>query len=155
MRLTRNVSQPLSLCAAIAIGGSSGSAHGQAAPTATSNIVVNVRAKSARGAVVCRLYGVESERTFPRRAAQPRMTTRVRLTSANAVCVFAGVAPGAYAVGVYQDENDNGQLDTGIFGIPVEPMGVSNNVRPLLGPPSFADARFQFAGGQRALDVRL
>lgn len=133
-------------------------ASAQQAPTAQpagSTIVVDVRAKSARGAVVCRLYGPESERTFPRRAAQPRVTVRVGLSSANARCVFNGVLPGPYAVGVYQDENNNGQLDTGIFGIPVEPMGVSNNVRPLLGPPSFNDARFVHTGGQRVLEVRL
>ncbi len=152
MRATQQFATIAALTAVSAI------AFGQVPPQSPPNtprIIVNVRAKSARGAVVCRLYGTDSERTFPRRAAQPRMTTRVRLTSVNARCVFEGVAAGTYAIGVYQDENDNGQLDTGIFGIPVEPMGVSNNVRPLLGPPSFSDARFQFAGGQHALDVRL
>ena len=162
MSLVRTGSQHLTtITGLVGVALLASTAHAQQAAPAqpiaqpSSTIVVDVRAKSARGAVVCRLYGPESERTFPRRAAQPRVSVRVELSSANARCVFNGVSPGPYAVGVYQDENNNGQLDTGIFGIPVEPMGVSNNVRPVLGPPSFNDARFVHTGGQRVLEVRL
>lgn len=156
MPTPRTATQHIATIAAVLF--STAVASAQQAPTApptASRIIVEVRAKSARGAVVCRLYGPETTQTFPRRAAQPRVTTRVSLTSTSARCVFDGVSPGPYAIGVYQDENNNGQLDTGIFGIPVEPMGVSNNVRPLLGPPSFNDARFVHTGGQRVLEVRL
>ena len=36
------------------------------------------------------------------------------------------LAPGEYAFCVYHDANDNGELDTGLFGIPKEPFGFSN-----------------------------
>ncbi len=34
--------------------------------------------------------------------------------------------PGEYAVCLYQDENSDGKLNTGAFGIPKEPFGFSN-----------------------------
>jgi uncharacterized protein (DUF2141 family) len=33
---------------------------------------------------------------------------------------------GYYRVMAFQDENGNGELDTGLFGIPKEPFGISN-----------------------------
>ena len=33
---------------------------------------------------------------------------------------------GECAINIYQDINNNGQLDTGLFGIPKEPVGISN-----------------------------
>ncbi len=49
---------------------------------------------------------------------------------------------GRYAVRVFQDENNNGKLDTGLFGIPKEPWGLSNNVKAVFGPPKFEDMLF-------------
>jgi uncharacterized protein (DUF2141 family) len=52
------------------------------------------------------------------------------------------VAPGAYAVSIFHDENDNGKLDAGAYGIPVEKTGSSNNAKGKYGPPSFDDCKF-------------
>jgi uncharacterized protein (DUF2141 family) len=43
---------------------------------------------------------------------------------------------GEYAIRVYHDQNNNGQLDKGIFGQPVEGWGVSNDVRGFMSAPS-------------------
>ena len=48
------------------------------------------------------------------------------------------LAPGRYAVRLYQDVNDNRQLDSGLFGIPSEPYGFSNNPKARFGPPKLA-----------------
>lgn len=50
--------------------------------------------------------------------------------------------PGQYAVSIYYDSNDNGELDTNFIGIPKEPVAVSNNARPKFGPPKYDDAVF-------------
>ncbi|MDR1198369.1 MAG: DUF2141 domain-containing protein [Prevotellaceae bacterium] len=52
------------------------------------------------------------------------------------------VAPGEYAVSIFHDENDNGKLDTGAFGIPTEKTGNSNNAKGTYGPPKFDDCKF-------------
>jgi uncharacterized protein (DUF2141 family) len=53
---------------------------------------------------------------------------------------IAGVTPGARAVSVYVDANDNRKLDTGFMDIPEEPLGYSNNPKLTFGTPSFDDA---------------
>ena len=50
---------------------------------------------------------------------------------------------GEYAVKVYHDENSNHELDTRMFGIPVERYGFSNNARGTFGPPGFDEASFK------------
>lgn len=51
--------------------------------------------------------------------------------------VFDGLPPGSYAVATYHDENDNGEFDQGLFGIPLEGFALSNGVRPVLSAPEF------------------
>lgn len=59
-----------------------------------------------------------------------------------AVYTFSGMRPGMYAVSVIHDVNKNGELDSNLFSIPVEPYGFSNNARRRFSPPSFEDASF-------------
>lgn len=49
---------------------------------------------------------------------------------------------GQYSVRVFHDENDNKKLDTGMFGIPKEAWGMSNNVKAIMGPPDFKESLF-------------
>ena len=49
---------------------------------------------------------------------------------------------GNYAVSLFYDENDNGQLDSNFIGIPKEPVALSNNARPRFGPPRYRVAVF-------------
>lgn len=57
--------------------------------------------------------------------------------------VFNDLEPGVYAVSVIYDMDSDGELDTGIFRIPSEPIGVSNNVRSKFGPPKWKKAQFE------------
>jgi uncharacterized protein (DUF2141 family) len=51
--------------------------------------------------------------------------------------VFAGLAPGRYAVRVFADENGNGKLDTNLVGLPMERYGFSNDAKGNRGAPEF------------------
>ena len=66
---------------------------------------------------------------------------------------FADVAPGDYALSVYHDENDNGELDSGFMGKPKEPIGASNDARGRFGPPKYKDARFEV--GQAIVELTI
>jgi len=55
----------------------------------------------------------------------------------SAEAIFHGLAPGRYAVAVYQDLNRNGKLDKNFLGLPTEPYGFSKDARGSFGPPSF------------------
>lgn len=72
------------------------------------------------------------------------------------VTIDAGaLPPGRYAVTVYLDENGNHKLDAGLFGIPREPVGASNNPRPRMGPPRFTDCAFQMGSNPQTITINL
>ena len=56
-----------------------------------------------------------------------------------------GLPAGTYAFSMYQDENGNGKLDTGAFGIPVEKFGFSNDAEGVMGPPSYEKCSITFS----------
>lgn len=62
---------------------------------------------------------------------------------------------GTYAIAVYHDDNANGKLDHGFFGIPAEPMGLSNNHVPRFGPPTFDKAAMTVGEPQQATTIEL
>lgn len=68
------------------------------------------------------------------------------VSSSSAQCILENIPDGKYAITVFHDENGNGRLDTGMFGIPKEGYGFSNNARGMFGPPSFLDSSFEVKG---------
>lgn len=61
---------------------------------------------------------------------------------------------GTYTAACFHDENQNKELDTGMFGIPTEDYGFSNNARGTMGPPDLEDQQFQISGDV-TMDIRL
>jgi uncharacterized protein (DUF2141 family) len=61
------------------------------------------------------------------------------------VIAVPGVPKGTWAVLVYQDENENGELDRNLLGIPKENYGFSRDAAGRFGPPSFDEAAIQVA----------
>lgn len=55
----------------------------------------------------------------------------------------SNIPNGKYAVAYYHDANDNGKLDTGMFGKPEEGYGYSNDARGFMGPADFEDQIFE------------
>jgi len=49
---------------------------------------------------------------------------------------------GNYALSAFYDADQDGELDTSIFGKPEEPVAFSNNAEGKFGPPEYADAVF-------------
>lgn len=68
---------------------------------------------------------------------------------------FKGLAPGKYALIVYQDLNGNGQLDRNLVGAPTEPYGFSNDARGKMGPPNFDAAAVRVGAEDRSIVVTL
>lgn len=65
------------------------------------------------------------------------------------------VPPGNWAVLSYQDENDNGELDRNILGIPKERYAFSREARGRFGPPSFEDAAFVLRDEKAVSHIKL
>lgn len=69
---------------------------------------------------------------------------------------FAELPAGRYALVVFHDENDNGQIDHGLFG-PSEPLGFSGGfvLSLLSGRPDFERLQFDFKPPAQLLEVRV
>ncbi|MCB0515558.1 MAG: DUF2141 domain-containing protein [Chitinophagales bacterium] len=57
---------------------------------------------------------------------------------------FDDLPEGEYALTAFQDENENGKLDTNFWGIPVEKYGFYRAYRPIFSAPKFEDCAFYF-----------
>ncbi len=53
---------------------------------------------------------------------------------------------GDYALSVFQDKDEDGELKSNWIGIPREPVAISNNAKGSMGAPKYQDAKFQIAG---------
>lgn len=124
---------------------------------------IGVRA-DATGDVVLELDGLRSDRGEVRGAlyasadgwtseGREIASCRAHVERRRARCVFVGVAPGAYAVALLHDEDDDGHMDRDLFGLPQEGYAFSNDAAPSLGPPSFTSARFVHEAAESILHV--
>lgn len=81
--------------------------------------VTNV--KTSEGTILVSVH--DSEQNFKTRVPVAVMSVPAKTP---AVSMTLKLAPGEYAFCVFHDVNENGELDTGLFGIPKEPFGFSN-----------------------------
>ena len=105
------------------------------------------------GNVYCSLFS--SADGFPGDSAKAAKKTTSKIENGQASCIFSSVAPGDYAVSVFQDENGNGKLDRNFIGMPKEGVGASNDAAGKFGPPKFDDARFSYKGGSSVLTIHI
>ena len=80
-------------------------------------------AKPGKGQAVCSLF--TSADTCLKQPAIKK--TKPIDYNGEAIFRIDDLDPGTYAVSIVYDEDSNGELNTGLFGIPTEPVGVSNN----------------------------
>jgi uncharacterized protein (DUF2141 family) len=86
-----------------------------------------------------------------------RWQTSAVIRHGRAVFQFPGLAAGSYAVVVFHDENDNGEIDHNAIGFPREPLGFSNGfvLGLVSGKPTFEKLRFDYVPGAQGIDVVL
>ena len=109
--------------------------------------------RSDQGSVLCALYS--SYEGFPGDPQKALVTISAQIQSGKAICEFARATPGTYAVSVVHDEDSDGKMKTGWFGIPKEGVGASNDAKGSFGPPKFNAARFDYPGGALVLKIHL
>ncbi|MEM7023413.1 MAG: DUF2141 domain-containing protein [Pseudomonadota bacterium] len=116
------------------------------APATSEEITILVSGIEAdRGEIGCALYG--SADGFP---LEPSVATSQwhAAKQEGVECRFTDITPGDYAVAVSHDFNGNQETDTNFLGIPKEPWGVSNNIRPTLRAPRFEEAAVDLSPGE-------
>ncbi len=59
-----------------------------------------------------------------------------------ATVTFKDLKPGDYAIKLFLDQNGNHKLDKNTLGIPKEPYGLSNDVKPRFSMPKWKALKF-------------
>lgn len=77
------------------------------------------------------------------------------ITNKTSIITFKNVPTGVYAVSVFHDKNDNGEMDTNGLGIPTENFGCSNNAKGFMGPPKWKNAKFELSDKDKNIIINL
>jgi len=124
----------------------------QSTPVAGGTLHVTVvGVHSDQGRVGCALFS--SADGYPTDSSKAAQRMFAPIKDGNASCDFSALAAGRYAVSVFHDVDSSGKLKTSFLGIPREETGASNDARGAMGPPKFADAAFDFDGGQGEMTI--
>ncbi|MCF2949408.1 DUF2141 domain-containing protein [Paraglaciecola aquimarina] len=71
----------------------------------------------------------------------------VNAQKGEAKIMFSVIEAGEYAIRFFHDENDNGKLETNMFGMPTEGYGYSNSAKPNFGPATYQQIKFNVPTG--------
>lgn len=99
--------------------------------------------KSDKGAALIGLYSTETSFLKTEFKGQ-----KANIKNKKVAITFAEIPDGTYAISVFHDEDENGELTTNFIGIPKESYGSSNNAPSNFGPPKWIDAKFDVKDGQ-------
>ena len=131
----------------------SGTAIAQNDSHNSGNIKVNIdNLRNSEGFVGVALF--VAKEGFPDKSEHALEGKRVPAGD-HCVVLFENVPYGCYAVSVLHDENSNGKMDKTFIGIPKEGFGTSNNPKIRMGPPSFAESKFDLESKDLTLNINM
>jgi uncharacterized protein (DUF2141 family) len=103
-------------------------------------IVTVIGLHSDKGKLYLSLYN--SPEGYPKKASTAFRLSSAAISNGRSTILLDDIPKGIYAIACYHDENNNGKIDSNLFGIPVEGTGASKNAKGSWGPPKFRDAKF-------------
>lgn len=127
------------------------SAHTSVAFAATLDVEI-VGVATDTGDIHIALY--DTSEKFPRSKGM-LIEMQVSIQGGVARAKFDELTPGRFAIAIYHDENGNNKFDQGLFGIPLEDFGFSNDATVFLSPPEFEDAAFDVPESGAAIRIHL
>ena len=110
--------------------------------------------RSAEGDVRVALHRQVPDGDFPGDAGVVAATILSAAPGAVRV-VFAGLAPGSYAVAAFHDADGDGELATNFLGMPTEGYGFSNGAVGFMGPPGFEAAAVSVGADDARISVPI
>ncbi len=122
-------------------------------PQGSVTLKVTIRGiESDEGTIRVALF--DSRETFETRE-HPLRAELLVIREGQSEWIVEDLVQGAYAIAVFHDRNENGELDTNLVGMPKEPYGFSNDARGRFGPPSFEEARFELGAESSTLEITV
>ncbi|MEQ8472154.1 MAG: DUF2141 domain-containing protein [Marinoscillum sp.] len=101
--------------------------------------IKNVR--NQQGSVRASLF--QGEENYLKKSTISKDTTAY--SQGEVVITFRAVPDGEYAISIYHDANDNGEMDANFMGIPTESYGFSNNAPSRFGPAKYHEAKINIS----------
>lgn len=92
---------------------------------------------------------------FPEEKEKAFKGISVKAEKGKTTFVFENVPFGEYAISLLHDKNENGKMDTNLFGYPLEGYGISNNKNPGLSMPEYDDAHFKHQSNPNRVLIHL
>lgn len=113
------------------------------------SLTVDVKSlRNIKGTLYFSLY--KSENGFPNKYENAFQNGKISsLKSTSASYTFANIPTGTYAVSLFHDEDNNGEMKTNAIGIPLEGTAASNDAKGKFGPPKFADAKISINANKK------
>lgn len=103
------------------------------------NLEVTIQGiKDNKGVVQITLFN--QSQGFPHSYKKGITYKTLEISGSTIITTFTNLSYGTYAVAIIHDENRNRKIDAGVFGIPKEGYGVSNNITPKTRAPRFNEA---------------
>ena len=118
---------------------------------ATLTLVIS-ELRNQKGEVCVALF--ESKAGFPKDDTKAVENNCFAIT-ALPMSVSFDVPYGSYSVSILHDENKDGELNTGLMGIPKEGVGFSNDPMIIKGTPSFDTASFEFSEDNAEVEITM
>ena len=109
---------------------------------------------SEKGNIKVAIYNEAGSKGFLKDLNLSYRKKEVAIKNKTAVIIFKNIPYGIYAVSLFQDENNNGEIDRAPIGFPVEPYGISGN-KNTVGPPRFNDGKFVLKSSNLSLKIIL
>lgn len=106
--------------------------------------------KEPKGTIRVGLF--TNEKDFLKKAAIGKV---VKATGTEITVVFENLQPGEYGLSVIHDENENGELDSNLIGIPKEGFAFGNNAMGMFGPPDFEKAKVKIENTEIRQEISL
>lgn len=125
-----------------------------ASPTGAQDVTVQITDLRSDKGVVRACMTTRAD-VFPKCRDDPRAHRKVVPASQATTITFARVAPGAYAIALLHDENNNGKADRALGMMPKEGFGFSRDAPVRMAPPRFEDAVFDHAAQPQTLTIRM
>lgn len=98
--------------------------------------------KYAGGTIWVGIY--TSEDDFLDREKARLVAVKVSATGSRYIEIPGMIIGQEYALGLFHDENDNGDFDTNFLGLPSEPWAFSGSLKSRFRLPRFKEVSFQF-----------
>lgn len=109
--------------------------------------------RNQKGIVCLSLFS--GEQGFPNESDRAIASRSVEAKEASVSAIFDQLSPGEYAVAVIHDDNGDGKLNTGIFGIPKEGFGFSRNPKIGMSAPKFEETAVSVSGNDTKIQIDM